>query len=91
MIEGESNERFLKNWNERFWQIVCQRTQPRAQPRTEDKSLRNHVLPRSGGFKPPNQNDSGFETATLFLRQTKGWNDGWCLTGSRRIIERGGF
>jgi hypothetical protein len=42
MIERERNERFLKNRDERLGQFLSQRTQPRPQSGTKDKSLRDH-------------------------------------------------
>jgi uncharacterized membrane protein YdbT with pleckstrin-like domain len=42
MIERESNERFLKNRNERLWQILRQRTEARAQAGGENEGLRDH-------------------------------------------------
>ena len=48
MIEHESDERLLKNRDERLRQIFRQRAQPRAQSRAENKGLRDHA-PRCRG------------------------------------------
>ena len=39
VIEGECDQRFLKNWNEWFWQLVSQRPQPRAQTGAQHECL----------------------------------------------------
>jgi hypothetical protein len=39
MIEGESYERLLEQRDERFWQIVRQRSQARAESGAEDECL----------------------------------------------------
>jgi uncharacterized membrane protein YdbT with pleckstrin-like domain len=44
VIEGESDERLLKDRHERFRQIICQRTQARPEAGTENESLRDHRL-----------------------------------------------
>jgi hypothetical protein len=41
MIKRESDQRFLKNRYERLWQVVCQRLQPFAETRGQDKCLCN--------------------------------------------------
>jgi hypothetical protein len=44
VIEDKRDERLLENRNERFREIFRQGTQPCAQPRAKDESLRNHLL-----------------------------------------------
>jgi membrane protein YdbS with pleckstrin-like domain len=47
MIKGKGDERFLKNWYQRFWQLIRQRAETRSQSGGKNKSLRDH-LRRSG-------------------------------------------
>src|SRR5437763_16968546 len=42
MIEDESDQRFLKNRNERLRQLLSQRTEARAQASGENEGLRDH-------------------------------------------------
>lgn len=44
MIEGESNERFLKNRDEGFGQLIGERMQARAQPGAENESFCDHLV-----------------------------------------------
>jgi uncharacterized membrane protein YdbT with pleckstrin-like domain len=44
MVERESDERFLKDRDERFRQNVRQWPQPRAQPSAQNEGLRDHAL-----------------------------------------------
>jgi hypothetical protein len=43
MVERKSDERLLKDGNERLWQLIGQWTQPRAEPSAENESLRDCI------------------------------------------------
>ena len=71
MIEGKGNERFLKNRDDRFWQLVRERPQAGAKAGAENKRLSNKRA-RSRGqsgalyridFDPHAQNANSTDTA----------------------------
>ena len=43
MIEGEGDERLLENRDERFGEVLGQRTEPQAEAGAEDEGLVNHA------------------------------------------------
>jgi hypothetical protein len=42
MIESEGDKRLLKYRDERFWQVLGQRTEPQAETGAEDEGLGDH-------------------------------------------------
>src|SRR5262245_61431509 len=52
MVERESDERFLKNRHEWFWQFIGQRPQTRPQSGGKNESLRDHLRQSGSDLVP---------------------------------------